>query len=50
MTPADPDFITWWRLWRLLQSGSGTLADQLQARLCWNLSFEVRRRLGDFED
>ena len=47
MTPADPDFIRWWRLWLLMQSGCATPADRLMAAFHWRLSLETRRRLGD---
>lgn len=49
MTPADPDFILWWRLWRLMQSGNASPADRFLAAFHWRLSIEVRRRLGDLD-
>ena len=47
MTPCDPDFLAWWRLWLVMQSGSGTLADVALAGFHWRLSMEVRQRVGD---
>jgi hypothetical protein len=47
MTPCDPDFLAWWRLWLLLHSGNGTLADVAQASFHWQMAIETRRRLND---
>lgn len=46
MEPAEPDFLTWWRHFVLMQAGVASLHDVLMASVHWNLSMELQKRLG----